>query len=193
LPTRQPRKAIKAHATKKTRERSWVAHHEAAHAVACLRLRPDAVHAVTIVASGSTLGQVYGEHPLGSGRYDEHTRMWVPDVPVVEAAIIELLAGYFGAVRSGCPPVSAKRHSSDDDEQVAALLEYTRGTRRTFRGKAERFVEREWQAIVAVAQELLQHETLDDVEVELIADVSRLQEARADLMSYRHSRPHRPT
>jgi hypothetical protein len=171
----------------------WVAHHEAAHTVACLRLRPDAVHAVTIVASGSTLGQVYGEHPLGSGRYDEHTGMWVPDVQVVEAAIIELLAGYFGAVRSGCPPASAKRHSSDDDEQVADLLGYTRETRRTFRGKADRFVEHEWQAILAVAQELLQHETLDDVEVELIADVSRLQEARADLMKYSKSRPHRPT
>jgi len=79
MPKRSHRKILKAHnpkisiAGQKARELSWVAHHEAAHAVAGLRLRPYAGYGVTIVPSGSTLGVASGQDSFSSGRLDERT------------------------------------------------------------------------------------------------------------------------
>ena len=81
--------------------------------------------------------------------------MLVPDARAVEAVIVELLAGRLGAARAGCPAALAESMACGDEEKVADLLQFTPRTRTALRRKALRFVEREWKAIAAVAQELL--------------------------------------
>ena len=202
MPTRQHRrysqrerpKVSTAGGSQKSLELSWISHHEAAHAVACLRLRPGSGSGVTIVPSGSTLGVASCEDAFSTGQIDQRTSEFIPDVRVVEAVIVELLAGRLGAISAGCPTSAAKVAARSDDDKVADLLQFTPRTRSSLRKKAMRFVEREWKAISAVAQELLQHGTLDDVEIELVADLTRPQEAQAELVSYRQIRsPRRPT
>ncbi len=169
---------------------SWTAHHEAAHAVAALRLRPLVDRGnVTIVpdTNAGTLGHADAEEEMG-------TFTQLPDGKVeatldprdVEAEIVELLAGYFGSVRAGCPAGWAKIGASSDSEKAARMLKQIGGKRPTFKKRAEQFVDREWKAIEAVARELLLYKTLDDYEVELIADVGR-PEARTELAEYRAS------
>jgi len=202
VPTRQRRKVLNVRVAKtssagrrqKARELSWVAHHEAAHAVVGLRLRPGSGSGATIVPSGDTLGRASTEDVLFSGRRDQRTGMLVPDARAVEAVIVELLAGRLGAARAGCPAALAESMACGDEEKVADLLQFTPRTRTALRRKALRFVEREWKAIAAVAQELLEHGILDDVEIELLADLTRPQKARAELVRYRQIHPpHRPT
>jgi ATP-dependent Zn protease len=161
-----------------------IAYHEAAHAVAAIRLRRYVYEGfVTIVPQGAVLGQSH---------IDSASALLLDD-PVydgpeeIEAAIVELLAGYFGSVRAGCQRAKAKAGSWGDDKEAADLLELIGRKRSTFRRRAERFVEREWSAIVAVAQELLAHETLDMFEVSFIADVTRPQ-ALVELAEYRRAR-----
>jgi len=166
------------------RELSWTAHHEAAHAVAALRLRPNSRGNVTIVPDARA-------ETLGTNQTEESHIIWgEPEATIdpgeTEATIIETLAGYFGSVRAGCPTDRAKLGAGCDDEQAAALLKMIGGKRAAFRKKTEQFVVREWKAIVAVARELLLYKTLDEYEVELIADVGR-PEARSELAAYRAS------
>jgi hypothetical protein len=135
-----------------------------------------------------------GEDAFSTGQFDQRTGEYIPDVHVVEAVIVELLGGRLGAIGAGCPASAAKFGARSDDDKVADLLQFTPRTRSTLRKKAMRFVEREWKAISAVAQKLLQHGTLDDVEIELVADLTRPQEALAELVRYRQTRsPRRPT
>ena len=185
MPKRSHRRVPKARnpkisiAGQKARKLSWVAHHEAAHAVARLRLRPYAGYGVTIVPSGSTLGVAPGQDPFSSGRLDERTGELVPDVQAVEAAIVELLAGYVGSVRAGCPAAQAKRLDCSDEEKVTDLLRYTSRARTALRRETTQLVQREWNAIAAVAQELLARLTLDIDEIEIVADPTLSEGARA--------------
>lgn len=186
---RPHRKVLKAHKTKisiageKARELSWVAHHEAAHAVARLRRLPSTCYGASIVPSGSILGVALGEDPFSSGQFDELTGELVLDVDKVGANIVVLLAGYFGAVRAGCPAARARRSAEDDDEKVVNLLEKVSETRTVFQQEATQLVEREWDAIAAVARELLAHRRLDADEIEVIADPNLSGEARAQMLA----------
>ena len=189
MPKRSHRKILKAHnpkisiAGQKARELSWVAHHEAAHAVARLRRLPGTCYGASIVPSGSILGVALGEDPFSSGRFDELTGELVLDVDEVGANIVVLLAGYFGAVRAGCPAARARRSAEDDDELVVNLLEKISKTRTVFQQEATQLVEREWNAIAAVARELLAHRRLDADEIEVIADPTLSEEARAQMLA----------
>jgi hypothetical protein len=188
MPKRSHRKILKAHnpkisiAGQKARELSWVAHHEAAHAVARLRRLPGTCYGASIVPSGSILGVALGEDPFSSGRFDELTGELVLDVDEVGANIVVLLAGYFGAVRAGCPAARARRSAEDDDELVVNLLEKISKTRTVFQQEATQLVEREWNAIAA-ARELLAHRSLDADEIEVIADPTLSEEARAQMLA----------
>lgn len=173
---------------KQTRERSWTAHHEAAHAVASYRLRPNAERPSTsIIPNEDTLGRHVSENEFDSGlRRDAQTGELYVDHREIEGVIIELLAGYFGGVRAGCPIPREKLGARSDDERAADLLKRVGGKRATFRKRAARFVQHEWKAISAVARELLKRETLDDMELELIVDLlGRPAETRAALERYR--------
>jgi predicted nucleic acid-binding Zn ribbon protein len=107
-------------------------------------------------------------------------------VDEVEANIVVLLAGYFGAVRAVCPAAQARRSAHDDDKQIANLLEKVSKTRTVFQQEATQLVKREWNAIEAVARELLAHRSLDADEIEIIADSTLSEEARTQrLAAYR--------
>jgi len=175
--------------SRKARELSWTAHHEAAHAVVCLRLRPDASFGVTIIRSGSTLGAFSCEDPLdSSGQLDESTGDWIPDVQTVEAGIVKLLAGYFGAIRAGSPAAQAKRGADSDGASISRCIKYARQTRDKLQEVAMQVIEREWNAITVVGQELLAHGRLDAEEVEILTELPQSRDTRIKLATYRQGR-----
>ena len=66
---------------------------------------------------------------------------------------------------------------------TADLLEKISKTRTVFQQEATQLVEREWNAIAAVARELLAHRSLDADEIEVIADPTLSEEARAQMLA----------
>lgn len=177
-------------------ERKWTAHHEAAHAVATLRLRgEDHLEYATIKPAGTLLGVVRTEDPRDYAlMLDESTGYSIPNEKEIDAAIVGKLAGYFGGVRAGEPINEAELGSNPDFEAAEELLAYTPTELHTLRSRAQQFVDSEWGAIEVVAAELLEHETLDPTEISFAVDIADGKEhARENLARYRVGRDWRPS
>lgn len=153
-------------------ERAWTAHHEAGHAVAAYRLRPGApAEGASIVPSGNVLGKFVAESGFDSAlRRDVGTGQLRYEAEVIDAYIIELLAGRYAEMRAGCPVRLSKLGASGDDEQVAEYFRHSKTSLAELRKRAARFVAREWKAISAVARELLDRDRLVAEEIEAIID-----------------------
>jgi ATP-dependent Zn protease len=172
-------------------ERIWTAHHEAAHAVATLRLRgEDHLEDATIVPAGTLLGVVRTEDPRDYAlMLDESTGYSIPNEKEIDAAIVGKLAGCFGGIRAGEPSEQATMGSGTDLDAAEELLAYTTTELHTLRSRAQQFVENQWGAIEVVATELLEHETLDPTEISFAVDIADGKErARENLARYRVNR-----
>jgi hypothetical protein len=138
-----------------------VAHHEAAHAVVKYRAAGFVGGSTTIVPNAElgSLGAVRDDY---SNSYDEAH---------MEARVLSCYAGAYADQRLG----DYEPQQCEQDEAIAAnlLRRYSWESReQELRDRSRALVEQHWGEIVAVAGELLQHGTLDDIEVELIADVA---------------------
>ena len=172
-------------------ERLWTAHHEAAHAVATLRLRGEEhLGYATIVPRNDALGSVSTEDALDySGTVDPQTGCLVPDQNEVDAQIIGKLAGHYGAMRAGEPLDQARECSRSDFEQAEYCLGFTKSSLADLMVAADRFVKKEWRAIQQVATELLARNTLDDIEISFAVDVADGRAgANTNLQEYRRRR-----
>ena len=167
----------------------WVAHHEAAHAVANVRLEL-LCGGATIISHGSTLGVSGSENPLDiiPGHYDEHG-VEVPDATGVDKGIVSLFAGYFGAVQAGQPKRQAECGASSDSAKADHFLRYTNTSRAVLRKRAAALVEENGAAIRALALELLERKTLPGEEIDLIvAEADGDPRARVVLETLRRGR-----
>jgi hypothetical protein len=169
--------------------REVVAHHEAGHFVASFVLRSDAdtgYATVTIVPDGQTLGAHHGEEGLGER----------PSTEAVENAIVQLFAGSAAEVkhspkRRGSHARSAAR---SDDDQAETYLNWLRlngkGRREKATGlrlRAENLIEDYWPAVVALADELLEHNVVTGDEATWIVAIAIGETARKALAKYRSS------
>jgi len=144
-------------------KRKSTPYHEGGHAVALMRFGFGCGR-VTIIenqkenAAGST-------NPMECADYDDMDQTGLTNY------VIALLAGYAAAVEHN--PTGKKEAAlgaSSDFEKAKDLLRRL-GLRRDLRPwlvKARQFVRQEWRAIEMIAQEVLDLNTLDDAEVELI-------------------------
>ena len=172
---------------------AWVAHHEAAHAVA--KVRQDVLcDATSIIPHGSTLGQSTGVDPLdiAPGEYDEDGAQ-VPNAEGVEKGIISLFAGYFGGMQAGQPKIQAEGMADSDFLSAERLLQYTTSHRNDLLRRAEALVEKNRAAIHAVAVELTKWKTLSGEDIDLIiAESDGDPRARTILEQLRRERLHVP-
>ena len=138
-----------------------IAHHEAAHAVVYYRAA-GFVGGHTTIAPNAELGYL-GAADDGWGNSIDAMHM--------EARVLSCYAGAHADQRLGA---YAPQQCEEDEASAADLLRrYGWESReQELRDRSRALVEQHWREIVAVAGELLQHLTLDDVEVELIADVA---------------------
>ena len=90
----------------------------------------------------------------------------------MEARIVSCYAG--GHAQRRCDPTTEDQGCDSDDETAADLLQEWGWTAREqeFRERSRDLVTHHWAEIVAVATELLLRKTLDDTDVELIADAA---------------------
>ena len=154
------------------------AHHEAGHAVADVRfgfssfrvtIRPD--------PETGTLGRSWPmDHPADASDHDNY--------------LIVLCAGYASEIKFAPGTEAVSRIGADNDlEKVHQILNKREesGTEIHWISKAKLFVDDNWNAIRAVADELLSHEELDFDEVELIVEHSDTgsAEVQATLATYR--------
>lgn len=149
-------------------DRRSVAMHEAAHAVADFRAGFN-LGPATIARDPErrTLGTAGGGGPTSytnaAGEEVYHLEDW-------RAHVVSLLAGLAAETADGADTEPAERGAASDSERAREAIERW-GLEWTFadaRRAAGEFVRREWSAIEAVAAELLEHETLDAEEVELV-------------------------
>lgn len=134
--------------------------HEAAHAVVLYRTAGFA-DVVSIVADDDRLGAA-----IDTGVSDSENREHM------EARVLSTYAGGH-AQRRGDPRVGSQ--GCDGDEQIAADVLRKWGwehREQELRDRSAELVEQHWREIEAVAHELLQTATLDDTEVEIIADAA---------------------
>ena len=167
------------------------AHHEAGHAVVRYVLRGAAPYHVSIKPNPSIgmLGVASGD-----ADFSEH-----PTREEVEAAIVELYAGYAAGIRFAPDCEDEHRAGSQDDyEKAERMLDWLDGGREKheerLRAHASHVVEEQWPAIARVADELLQRTTLDDTEVETLFLIEQGSEevTEADLARYRQFRAASP-
>jgi hypothetical protein len=152
-----------------------VAHHEAAHAV--IRYR--------------TCGFVGG--PTKLEQKDEHLGITVDtwgnrsDPDYVAGRLLSIYAA--GCAQRAIDASTGNTGCGSDDENASELLwEWGWETREAeFRARSAELVAQYWPQIVAVAEELLRLRTLDDTEVELIAD-RVAGDPDADVDAYRRKR-----
>ena len=163
---------------------NMTAHHEAAHAVVLYRARGFLCGSVTIVpdVAGRFLGAVWDEDNVDSS-----------DVAQMEARVVSSYAGAEASRKLGCYDAWECSH----DEECAAWARRIGGVQRSepeLRQQAKLLVEQHWGEIVAVAHELLRMRTLDDTEVEIIADLAAgvPDVAPEDLARYRALRATQP-
>ena len=160
--------------------------HEAGHAVAAVRFNLGIMFA-TIVPHKSTLGRV--------GDFDsDHFRL--AEDGVLEAdpergrdVIIYWLAGYIAEVRD-CKNFGEIRRArlgacSDFDGAREVLRTLAQTSLKPYFKLTRDFVRREWAAIEAVANALLESNTLDDAEVETIVAIADGEATAQDLERYR--------
>ena len=179
------RKEIGSRDAPQTRE--WTAHHEAGHFVAAyFHGMVDDGCEITIAQSGDAAGmnRLYG-HPL-----DEDCSR-----KEIERFIIGLFAGYEAEVRFD-PARSTSRFSAAADDAEAeewlpklAKTEAEREKLGTIlRSKTRALLDEHWAAVCALAQELLQHTTLDGYEATWIVAIAEGEYAGKELPAYRRNR-----
>jgi hypothetical protein len=147
------------------------AYHEAAHAV------------VTYRAAGFSGGRItISPRPengvLGSAEDGISDSFSAGDM---ESRVLSLYAG--GHAQRRCDPSSGTNGCDQDDEMAAQLLDEWgwREREQELRQRALELVQRHWAEVIAVAEELLKVETLDDTEVEILADGAARDPERADV------------
>jgi hypothetical protein len=161
----------------------WIAHHEAAHAIAYKRLGLPC-SGVSIVPATNSIGELGIADPIaisdcGDGRP-------IPDPDEVDDYIVALFAGYFGGKVAKQPRKYAWNMSWPDFEMVMALLPATPRTRGDLWTRAAHLVKRNIALIHSTALRLELHKSLDDVElVLLVAEADGDESASAVLKNYR--------
>lgn len=153
---------------------TWVAYHEAGHAVAAVRFGHD-LRGVTIVPDEDSLGQVFGEGDF-----------W--DEKECKEYAVQLLVGYAADVlwfparaRRGACRASA----SDDFAKVQRHAAFLGVTIDTVIRWARDFARENRKAIRVVAEDILSSRTLDPFEVECLIEIADGKATVADLVDYR--------
>jgi hypothetical protein len=146
----------------------YTAHHEAAHTVVQYRLTGSADY-VTIIPAVTTTARGEEIRSLGSSGDVGSDSMSADDM---EGRIVSCYAG--GYAQRRCDPRLADEGCDVDDEIAAEFLrEWGWESReQEFRDRSCALVEQHWPEIVAVATELVHRQTLDETEVELVADAA---------------------
>jgi len=161
--------------------------HEAAHAVADHRAGFNPI-GVTIVPDHDR-GTEGAEHQLDGPRlYLNAVGELCQDSDDSRAFIVSLLAGLAANLEDGQPADEAALGAEGDVEDAQDRLQQwgLEWSLDDAMRAAREFVQREWRVIEAVAAELLDRETLDDTEIELVilrADGDA--DTEADLVQYR--------
>lgn len=154
-----------------------IAFHEAGHAVISSRLG-FALGYTTIEpnAAKGTLGAATGADPSPDGSQDADY-------------IVTLYCGLAAERRNN--PTADERGAVSDNQRAAELLERHPGlSEAELRQRAEELTTRHWAEIEAVSTALIEHITLEDVEVELICDAfDEGDNWREILAEYRRRRP----
>jgi hypothetical protein len=143
------------HATRRS-----VAHHEAAHAVINYRVAGHVGGETTIIPNpdAGTLG--HNMDGCSDSYNEEHMR----------ARVLSLYAGAHAERQLGVEP---NGYGADEDEAARLLSEWGwEAHEQRLRDESRELVTRHWHEIVAVADELLRVNTLDDVELESLADIA---------------------
>jgi ATP-dependent Zn protease len=131
------------------------AHHEAGHSVIAYRLRQE-LGKTTIIRDGDTLGRASSERAWADGSTDYEQ-------------IICLYAGY--AAQKQYNPNADPQGSQNDNNEAADLLFVNPALSETqLRDEASKMVAENWDAIQAVACQLLEDKTLDEDELTIIVD-----------------------
>jgi len=127
-------------------DKRQIAHHEAGHAVIAYRFK-HGLGSLTIRPNenASTLGSCSSEGEWQDGSRDREQ-------------IIVLYAGF--AAERAYNPKADKQGAAGDELKAANLLQP--GSESTLRARAEQLVQENWIQISAVADALLEHETLDE-------------------------------
>ena len=167
--------------------RSSVAIHEAAHAIASHRA--GLVPWMVTIIPDEEAGTAGVSHDLdGPVTYLNEAREECQTEENSRSYLVSLLAGLAANLENGDDPEEAALGAASDTEKAHDFIQVW-GPAWTYddaMGAAREFVRREWRAIQAVADELLEHETLDDEEVELvILTAEGDEEASAGLTMYR--------
>jgi hypothetical protein len=162
--------------TTKASDLRTTAHHEAAHAVVLYRTTGSAGGTVSIMPNVE-------EGEAGSAMDYTSDRGHPADV---EGMILRAYAG--GHAQRMIAAASGDTGCGSDDEQAADLLRLQGWEHREqeLRDRSLALVRQHWTEIVAVAEELLRVEVLDETEVEILADgAAGDPTARMDLERYR--------
>lgn len=153
--------------------RSGVAHHEAAHAVVQYR------------AGGQPTAITIAPQPeFGTLGHDRDGLSDSGSAADMEAYVLSCYAGRHAQLRID---PSDQGGCEIDDEIASEVLRWFRWESREqqLRDRAAALVAAHWPEIVAVAEELLRHGSLDESEVETIADIAIGCAALSDLELYR--------
>lgn len=146
--------------------RKITAHHEAAHFVASVMRRRTA-YIVSIKPKNGPNGYL----GISSGEMGMCEGITAKDL---EPILVDIFAGYYGAVRFAPEYREYCRATArDDEEQAEAFLPHVRyaDVHRRCRERARRMVARRWIALSAVARALLLLETMEGYVAESLMDV----------------------
>jgi hypothetical protein len=156
-----------------------VAHHEAAYAVVNYR-------------AGGFAGQTISVEVLREDNVLETSEHKVTENDAAECREAWILSCYAGGYAQRRVDPTTSSDGCDIDEEVARALLETWGwmsREQELRARSHQLVNEHWAEIVAVAEELIRLRTLDDAEVEGIADhVCGDPDAYPELEMYRRLR-----
>lgn len=145
-------------------ERQRTAYHEAGHAVAAYRGGFDSNYLCAV----STVPDP-GKGTFGWACYaDQFSDI---DSPEMEAWLLSMFAGYAAELQF-CPREAERIHltAASDFEKAAPWLAIREESEGVWIAKAAEFVQREWEAIERVAQQLLLDEQLDGEDLQILLD-----------------------
>ena len=154
-------------------EKQWIAYHEAGHFVIAYVLEQRIPSLVTVKPSEDQQGHVSSE------RNDFDPESGYAGIMSAKAYAIECYAGYAAETRfdPSCSDQALIAARSDYEKAVDAIIAGKLAgmieTEETLRAEAARLVKEHWNAIEALAKELLKLETIDGEEAGLIVDVAR--------------------
>ena len=160
-------------------DREGTAYHEAGHFVAAYHLVPSSYRRTLTIrpdCEAGTLGRSESENPSS---HEEEL-----------AEVVIYFAGF--ASERHHNPNADSRGAADDDENARGILDSLGllPSEEEYRVRASVFVENHWTEIRALAEELLEKETIrDPFESELIMEISRGEATVDDLATFRRLRP----